>query len=213
MVDIAAGVQEAGTVRKAARDESPRVAAALARAFDSDPQMQWVLTDDSRRVPIAERGFDLYLRKLWFAQDECYTTDGVAGAAIWNRPGEWHVSILRQLRLLPAMTRIYRRFLPRVVRAITALESNHPKERHYYLPFVGVDPDWQGRGIGSALLRPVLDRCDREATPAYLEASTPRNRALYERHGFEVIEEFELGPGAPLMWRMWRLPRSVSGAG
>jgi ribosomal protein S18 acetylase RimI-like enzyme len=209
MVDIAAGVQEAGTVRRAARDESQRVAATLARAFDSDPQMQWVLPDDSRRVPIAERGFDLYMRKLWFAQDECYTTDGVAGAAIWNLPGEWHVTILRQLRLLPAMTRIYRRFLPRVVRAITALESNHPTERHYYLPFVGVDPDWQGRGIGSALLRPVLDRCDREAMPAYLEASTPRNRALYERHGFEVIEEFQLGPGAPPMWRMWRTPRSA----
>jgi ribosomal protein S18 acetylase RimI-like enzyme len=209
MVDIAAGVQEAGTVRRAARDESQRVAATLARAFDSDPQMQWVLPDDSRRVPIAERGFDLYMRKLWFAQDECYTTDGVAGAAIWNLPGEWHVTILRQLRLLPAMTRIYRRFLPRVVRAITALESNHPTERHYYLPFVGVDPDWQGRGIGSALLRPVLDRCDREAMPAYLEASTPRNRALYERHGFQVIEEFQLGPGSPPMWRMWRTPRSA----
>jgi ribosomal protein S18 acetylase RimI-like enzyme len=209
MVDIAAGVQEAGTVRRAVRDETLRVAATLARAFDSDPQMQWVLPDDSRRVPIAERGFELYLRRLWFAQDECYTTDAVAGVAIWNLPGKWHVSILGQLRLLPAMTRIYRRFLPRVARAITALESNHPKERHYYLPFVGVDPDWQGRGIGSALLRPVLDRCDSEAMPAYLEASTPRNRALYERHGFGVIEEFQLGPGAPPLWRMWRTPRTA----
>ena len=209
MVDIASGVQEAGTVRRAARDETQRLAATLARAFDSDPQMQWVLPDDSRRVPIAERGFELYLRRLWFDQDECYTTDGVAGVAIWNLPGQWHVSILGQLRLLPAMTRIYRRFLPRVVRAITALESNHPHERHYYLPFVGVDPDWQGRGIGSALLRPVLDRCDRESMAAYLEASTPRNRALYERHGFEVIEEFQLGSGAPPLWRMWRTPRAA----
>jgi ribosomal protein S18 acetylase RimI-like enzyme len=207
MVDIATGVQEAGTVRKAARNESARLAATLARAFDGDPQMQWVLPDKARRMPIAERGFDLYLRKLWFAQDECYTTDGIAGAAIWNSPGGWHVPILRQLALLPAMTAIYRRFLPRLGRAIATLESNHPTERHYYLPFVGVDPRWQGRGIGAALMRPVLDRCDAEGMPAYLEASTPRNRALYERHGFEVIEEFELGAGAPAMWRMWRVPR------
>jgi hypothetical protein len=93
MVDIATGVREAGTIRKAARHELPRLAATLARAFESDPQMQWVLPDASRRAAIAERGFDLYLRKLWFEQDECYTTDGVAGAAIWNLPGRWHVPI------------------------------------------------------------------------------------------------------------------------
>jgi ribosomal protein S18 acetylase RimI-like enzyme len=208
MVDIATGVREAGTIRKAARHESPRLAATLARAFDRDPQMQWVLPDASRRVTMLERSFDLYLRKLWLDQDECYTTDGVAGAAIWNLPVRWHLPILRQLRLLPAMTAIYRRSLPRVVRAIATLESNHPTERHYYLPFVGVDPDWQGRGIGAALMRPVLDRCDADGMPAYLEASTPRNRALYERHGFDVIEEFELGAGAPPLWRMWRTPRA-----
>jgi hypothetical protein len=42
--------------------------------------------------------------------------------------------------------------------------------------------------------------------PAYLEASTPRNRALYERHGFTVTEEFVLGKGSPPLWRMWREP-------
>jgi GNAT superfamily N-acetyltransferase len=69
-----------------------------------------------------------------------------------------------------------------------------------------VDPERQGRGIGSAMMFPVLSRCDAEGVPAYLEASSPRNRGLYERHGFEVSEEFEIGPGAPPLWRMWRSP-------
>jgi GNAT superfamily N-acetyltransferase len=91
------------------------------------------------------------------------------------------------------------------------LESGHPSEPehppHYYLPFLGVDPPWQGRGLGGALLAPVLQRCDRESVPAYLEASTARNRALYERHAFAVTEEFKLARDAPMQWRMWRAPR------
>ena len=57
------------------------------------------------------------------------------------------------------------------------------------------------------MLAPVLQRCDREGVPAYLEASTVRNRALYERQGFAVTEEFVLGRGAPTQWHMWREPR------
>jgi hypothetical protein len=56
-------------------------------------------------------------------------------------------------------------------------------------------------------MRPILERCDREGLPAYLEASSPRNRALYERHGFVVVEEMRLAKDSPPLWRMWRKPR------
>src|SRR5438105_222853 len=84
-----------------------------------------------------------------------------------------------------------------------AIEATHPHERHYYLPVIGIRPEGQGRGFGSALLRPILARCDRERLPAYLEASSTRNRALYERRGFVVVEEMRVSDSPPL-WRMWR---------
>lgn len=205
-------IPPAGAVRKAAAGDTQRLAAALARAFYDDPPTCWVLRDDSRRLSQLERSFALSLRKIFLAQDECYTTDGIGAGAIWASPGKWHLGLLRQLRLTPALALINGRAVARLLQAVNAAESNHPKELHYYLAFLGVEPKLQGKGIGSALLRQVLDRCDRERLPAYLEASTPRNRALYERNGFKVIEEFLLGTGSPPLWRMWRAPSSGSEA-
>lgn len=84
------------------------------------------------------------------------------------------------------MLAINGRLLPRILRALAAAESDHPVEPRYYLPVAGAEPQWQGRGLGTALMRPVLERCDDEQLPAYLEATSPRNRALHERRRFQV---------------------------
>jgi GNAT superfamily N-acetyltransferase len=178
MIDIARAVHESNSVRKATADEAETLAAILGRAFYDDPAMRWAITDDRRRGELLEQSFGLYLRKLWLKQDECYTTGGSVGAIVWERPGQWKVGIIDQLRLLPSMARINGRLLPRILRGLAALEANHPAEPHYYLPFVGVEPEWQGRGLGTALMRPVLDRCDAEKVPAYLEAKRELLRDL-----------------------------------
>ena len=85
--------------------------------------------------------------------------------------------------------------LPRIVRstrAVREIERRHPVVPHYYLSVLGTDPDQQGGGIGSALLAPVLDRCDADGVAAYLESSKESNVAFYARHGFTVTERIEL---------------------
>jgi ribosomal protein S18 acetylase RimI-like enzyme len=82
----------------------------------------------------------------------------------------------------------------------------HPHEPHWYLPLIGVDPAYRGRGIGSSLLRRALHTCDEQRLPAYLEATSPLNKALYGRHGFEVVGEIQAGASPP-MWPMLRKPR------
>ena len=86
------------------------------------------------------------------------------------------------------------------------MDSYHPEEPHWYLPLIGVEPNARGRGLGEALMRHALSRCDREKKVAYLESSNPRNISLYERHGFEVMGEIQVGLG-PLVTPMLRRPR------
>jgi GNAT superfamily N-acetyltransferase len=194
------------TVRKATAADVAAVSGALARAFYDDPVMSWFFRDDARRMRRLERGFALFMRDIYLQYDDCYTTAERAGGALWAPPGKWHLGPLGQLRLLPKMALVAGRDLPRLLRGLAFIEGKHPHEPHYYLGPLGVEPSRQGMGIGGALMRPVLDRCDRERIPAYLEASTPRNRALYLRNGFEVVEELHFPGGGPPTWLMWRPP-------
>lgn len=194
-------------VRKATPDDVTPLADALARAFDGDPPMQWFLPDAESRVARARGLFELMLGKVHLERDWCYTTEDVVGGALWVPPGNWRLGIVQQLALLPGMLRVFGRGLARAQRGLAVMEAGHPRTAHYYLDSLGVVPEWQGRGIGSALLAPVLERCDRDRMPAYLNAGSARSRDLYRRHGFEVTEEFGLPDDGPPLWRMWREPR------
>jgi len=85
------------------------------------------------------------------------------------------------------------------------MSGYHPDVPHWYLPLVGVDPAHQGRGLGAALMRRALERCDADGVPAYLESSNPRNITLYERHGFEALGVIQVGD-SPEVVPMLRAP-------
>jgi len=105
-----------------------------------------------------------------------------------------------------AMTKIFRDF-PRTFELFELFNAHHPKDSHYYLQFIGVHPGRQGTGIGTALLRAMMEQCDLEGVAAYLEADE-RSRSLYLRHGFEAIGQMRL-PNGPSVWPMWRAPRMI----
>ncbi len=193
-------------VRKSAHADEPAVCAALARAFDDDPMVNWMAAQDARRERRVLDAMALTL-EMTKAHDEVYTTTQIHGGALWAPPGKWKLGALQQLMLVPRLTSVttWKRIWP-IMMGINALERKHPTRPHFYLFMLGVDTEFQGRGVGTELMRPVLERCDREGIPAYLESSKERNVPLYERNGFKVTEEFVVPSGGPKMWLMWREP-------
>jgi GNAT superfamily N-acetyltransferase len=193
------------TVRPVRHGDVDPLAATLARAFHDDPVTRWVYANDARRPHWSRRFFAWQVRRL-MEQDVSWTTeDGAGGAALWALPDRWRESPGDTLALLRLTLPGVLPRLPRVLRGLGQVELRHPSERHLYLAVLGVDPDRQGQGVGSRLIRPGLDLCDRERLPAYLETGKEANLAFYGRHGFQVLERLDLPKGPPV-WFLWREP-------
>ena|SRR5438477_1840388 len=192
-------------VSTARATDVPALAATLTRAFDDDPLTTWLFpNDDARR-----RKLPAFFRALLRASlpfGEVYTTEDARCAAIWNPPGTFPLGWYKDARLGLTTTRLVGLRITACARGLMYFASHHPKERHWYLQMLGTDPDWQGRGAGSAIMAPVLERCDDEHERVYLESSKERNIPFYERHGFQVTAEIQV-PGGPVVWAMWRDPR------
>lgn len=181
------------------------LAAMLARAFDDDPVLRFMLSSARRRDHYARRFFAWQLRRLLSGEQVHVVGEGHA-AAIWALPNCWRENsaegLSLALRMLPAVARR----LPRVTASIVMLERRHPRVPHMYLSVLGCEPEAQGRGFGSAAIAPGLEFADAEGLPAYLESSKERNLDFYARFGFRVMEGLQLPGGGPSVWPMWREP-------
>jgi ribosomal protein S18 acetylase RimI-like enzyme len=191
-------------VRRATPDEIPRLAEMLARAFHDDPVNRWMFPDDKRRHGASRRYFTIRVRQL-IGQGEIYTTNGIAGAALWAKPTRWRLGLREHLQFAPLIPALGPR-VPRSLRGLSLVQHHHPDDPHYFLSILGTDPAHQNDGIGSALMALVLQSCDANGIPAYLENSNERNTAFYSQHGFRLTGELRL-PNGPPLWLMWRDPQ------
>ena len=173
-------------------------------SFASDPLLRWMLPEAHPYLGGAPG-----LEAFCGGAIDCgtaYRTEDFEGVAFWHAPGrgpdedrlmEFFSSAIAEDRLSD------------VGKFFEKMDEYHPKGECWYLPVIGVDPAHQGRGLGAALLKHALRIIDEEGLPAYLEASSPRNAALYERHGFEVIGKIQVG-NSPIISPMLRSPKHVA---
>jgi GNAT superfamily N-acetyltransferase len=185
----------------------------LARAFHDDPLFNFLVPNllSQSRALTTFMGSLLADGKpfgeVWVAR----SGRAVVGVAVWLPPGAfprgWRREAAAYARELPGVPRLGRR-LPAAIRLQTLLERKHHEVHapHWYLSLLGTDPAFQGRGVGTALLAPVLACADEQGRPAYLETQKESNVPWYRRHGFELVERIQ-ARGCPAMWTMQRSSR------
>ncbi len=182
-----------------AATDRERAIASLTLAFSSDPVMRWAWPDPERYLTYWPRFAEGFGGQA-FDDGTAYGLQDCLAVALWMRPG---VGPDEETVMGVMGESLDDQILKDVNGLFEQMAELHPTADVWYLPLIGVDLVAQGRGLGSALLRHAAATCDNDGLPAYLEATNPRNRDLYARHGFNVVDVIQAGTSPP-MWAMLR---------
>jgi ribosomal protein S18 acetylase RimI-like enzyme len=180
----------------------------LVKAFQNDAFTNWIVKNDQKRLKRFNEFFDCSLKTFGLPNGHLYTNKERTGAALWIPPGNYKPDSINNVFLLPAWLKVVglERFL-KIMKGTSFLTKHHPGPQYFYLMTLGTLPSMQGKGIGSALLQPVLDICDRDKIPACLETSDETNLKFYQKHGFTIKEVLTIPYGGPTTWIMTREPK------
>lgn len=194
-------------IRPVTRSDGEQFAAAMALAFSADPAARWAWPDPLQFFNTFLPLVTLFGGKA-FDHGSAYVIGDFAGVVQWLPPGvqpdDGPIGELFERNMSEPK-------LGEVLYLFEQMAGFHPPEPHWYIPLIGIDPMFQGRGYGTRLMRHGLAICDRDQQPAYLEATSVANRLFYERHGFRVLGEIRSGD-SPLMFPMLREPRQLNRA-
>ena len=195
--------------------QSKEAAAVAAAAFADDPIWNHVIPDPERRHFPHTILLRAQLRTIAPSDDARLAVhEGrIVGLACWSNVWDGEPYGLPNARRYRATRRLARSVgddWPRLSNMYISIARSIPRDTEWFLATLAVQPEHQGTGIGSALLRDGLAQADRHGHPVTVQTSTPENVRFYERHGFEVIEALdELYQGAPPLWTMRRPSTAV----
>ena len=182
--------------------ERERAIATVVAAFIADPVVRWAYPDARQYITHFPRIVAAFGGRA-FDNGSAHSVGELTAVALWLPPG---VEPDREAMGEIMGETVSERLMEDLLGFGEKQSALHPHEPHWYLPLIGVDPAYQGRGLGSALLSHAVAIADAAGLPCYLEATNLNNRRLYERHGFVAVNEIQYG-SSPTMYGMWREAR------
>lgn len=186
------------TIIHAQRKDKEVVTEILYNSFAHDPHINWLVGEGRNKQKRIKRLMSYAFEHGLINGSIQLTEDGKA-VAIWKN----HWSHKMSTRLLLENIRFLFDFGFRRVARISRMEKEvskrYPKDSFYrYLWFIGTQPGEQGKGYGSALLRPELKRATEEKQAVYLETTTETNLSYYRKKGFVLYDKIVMNGAHPL---------------
>ncbi len=195
------------TIGEVGRHEMGSAAGVLARGMRDNPVHLAAFGEDPLgRTRVLERFFGGFLPTMRQAPICARSGREIVGVLGLAPPGTCQPPPWHEIRLLPAILRPGPAATVRTLRWFFQWQRRDPKERHWHLGPVAVEPELQGRGIGGRMMERFVEVVDAYGGSAYLETDKPENVRFYERFGFEVVEEATI-LGTP-NWFMSRTTRT-----
>jgi ribosomal protein S18 acetylase RimI-like enzyme len=197
------------TVRPLAQADVDAAGALLGRAFRDSPLFRAILAHLAEEVRAAavgrvQRAFTMAAVRYETAE-ALWLDDRMACVALSCAPGQYpHRPFAFATHAMACVTTGWRG-IRNFIRTDAYMTGRHPREPHQYLFVLGVEPELQGRGLGSTYLRTLSERADAAHLPCYLETDKPTSVSLYRRAGYDVLtDEDVVGVNGLHVWTMRR---------
>lgn len=188
-------------VRVATAADAGRAGELVAHGFHDDPITEWVVPPPTDRPRVLGPYFAVACEAA-IAAGTVYVAGDFDAVAVWfdattpapSPPPEPD----------PAMAELCGPYAAGLHLLDQLMHSAQPREPHHQLAFLVVRDGLRGQGLGSHLLKAHHSVLDETGLGAFLDATNPDSRRLYERHGYRDLVEPIHPPDGPPMWAMWR---------
>ncbi|MFX0139952.1 MAG: GNAT family N-acetyltransferase [Candidatus Hodarchaeota archaeon] len=180
-----------------------------ARAFYDDPLIIYYFPDETERLIKSAYPFEFLIRYGVLYGEIYAISNKLEGLAAWWPPKFAIMTIERQIEcggveLISKLGRDFSKKARHVEEFISLAQERHAPFPHWYLSPIAIDPEFQGKGYASILLRSMLARIDRENVPVYLYTNKERNASIYKHFNFKIVEETIIPKTDVPFWAMLR---------
>jgi ribosomal protein S18 acetylase RimI-like enzyme len=190
-------------IRTATPEDLATVVDTAARSLDAEAMLRWSFGED--RFEERVRRHFTYMNGENVRRGWIRLAENGAGIAVWVPPDAGELEAIGpappggEAEILGDHAERHASFWEWV-------EAHEPHEPLLYLSHIGVVPERQGQGLGSALMRDGLARADGLGVPTWLETSRANNAAYYGSFGFHTVVDEDAPDGGPHIWFMRRDP-------
>lgn len=179
-------------MKKAQRSDKNLVIDILAKSFDTNQSVNYIVKQDNKRVQRVRSLMD-YSFEVCYLFGNVFLSDDKKACALITYPDKKKTtlkSILLDITLILSAVGV--KNIKKTLAREAMINKLHPKEPMYYLWFIGVEPEHQNQGIGSILLDDIIEDSEHKQRPIYLETSTIKNLPWYKKFGFHIYNELDL---------------------